>query len=181
MRRAAKSKFFYIFGGALILILGVYFLSNYSKTQTSTAVKEQVIGAGQENAGQAQAEEEKPAQQQPQKEVTKPAQETHFSDESDAGDEHDILVVEVSYDGKLFTPPLVNIRVGDIVFFKNESDKPFWPASGPHPDHNAYPAFDSKQAVNPGDTFQFAFTKAGKWTYHDHLNDSSTGTISVTN
>lgn len=102
----------------------------------------------------------------------------HFSNESDI-EGNDIQVEQVDYDGNHFTPALLNIKLGDIVFFKNSSSKAFWPASGPHPTHTAYPEFDAKKSLQPGDTFQFKFTKVGKWSYHNHLNPSVTGEINV--
>ncbi len=91
----------------------------------------------------------------------------------------DILVVEVGYDGQKFNPDTVSIKAGDIVIFRNNSGKDFWPASAPHPTHTAYPEFDAKTAIAPKGKFQFKFEKAGQWAYHDHLNPSATGVINV--
>lgn len=91
----------------------------------------------------------------------------------------DILVVEVAYDGQNFSPQSVSVKAGDIVIFRNNSGKDFWPASGPHPSHDEYPEFDSKAPVAPEGKFQFKFEKAGTWKYHDHLNPSATGTVNV--
>jgi hypothetical protein len=52
-------------------------------------------------------------------------------------DAPDISVFEISYDGKKYTPEKVNLKVGDVVFFKNDSNKTFWPASDPHPAHTS--------------------------------------------
>jgi plastocyanin len=103
-----------------------------------------------------------------------------FSDGSEAeGMAPDILVSEVSYDGQKFSPKTLNIKVGDVVIFKNDSQKNFWPASGPHPEHTSLAGFDAKKSIPPGEEFQFKFTKTGEWGFHDHLNPSATGTISV--
>ena len=108
---------------------------------------------------------------------TKPTEGTFSNGEE--GMAPDILVTEVSYDGKAFSPSTVNIKVGDIVIFKNNSDSPFWPASGPHPTHTNYPEFDAKQAIAPGGKYQFKFEKEGSWKYHDHYNPTAFGTINV--
>lgn len=92
----------------------------------------------------------------------------------------DILVTQVDYDGSQFSPAVLNIKAGDIVFFKNSSQSGFWPASDPHPTHTAYPEFDAKKAVPAGSSFQFKFLKAGNWGYHDHFNPSAKGQINVT-
>ena len=92
----------------------------------------------------------------------------------------DVLVTEVKYDGSSFSPKTLNIKVGDVVVFKNESDKAFWPASGPHPQHTNYPEFDPKKEIVAGGSWQFTFTKAGTWPFHDHRNPSVFGSITVT-
>lgn len=94
-------------------------------------------------------------------------------------DGNDVAVFEVVYDGKVFNPSDLNIKTGDVVIFKNEGTASFWPASGPHPTHTSYPEFDAKKAVGPGQQWQFKFTKAGSWPFHDHLNSSAIGKITV--
>ena len=91
----------------------------------------------------------------------------------------DVLVVQVDYDGAKFSPASVDIKVGDIVIFKNNGDVGFWPASANHPMHTLYPEFDAKQSIAPGGKWQFKFEKVGAWKYHDHLNPSATGVINV--
>ncbi len=86
---------------------------------------------------------------------------------------------QITFDGKSYTPSNLTIKNGDIVVFKNNSDKDFWPASAPHPIHTAYPEFDAKSALAPGKIFQFKFTKPGKWGFHDHLTPSAVGSITV--
>lgn len=81
------------------------------------------------------------------------------------------------------TPKEITIKVGDIVEFRNSDLKPHWPASAPHPTHTAYPEFDSKAKVAPGEIWTFTFTKSGDWKFHDHLNANNSrfqGIIHVT-
>lgn len=100
-----------------------------------------------------------------------------FSDETDVIGEG--KVVPVSYDGAKFIPSQLTINSGDTVVFKNDSTKSFWPASGPHPTHTLYPEFDAKRAIAPGGTFSFTFLKVGTWPFHDHLNSTVSGSITV--
>ncbi len=88
-------------------------------------------------------------------------------------------VFEVTYNGTSFSPSTINAKVGDVVIFKNSSDSSFWPASDPHPTHTNYPEFDAKRPIPSGQTYEFKFTKAGSWGYHNHLNPSARGTIIV--
>jgi plastocyanin len=108
---------------------------------------------------------------------TAQSQGTFSSGEGDMGP--DVLVVQVNFDGTSFSPNTVNIKAGDIVVFKNNSQQDFWPASNPHPIHTDYPEFDAKKNIPPGGKYQFQFEKVGTWGYHDHLNPSITGTIVV--
>ncbi|OGH61116.1 MAG: hypothetical protein A2848_02235 [Candidatus Magasanikbacteria bacterium RIFCSPHIGHO2_01_FULL_50_8] len=62
----------------------------------------------------------------------------------------------------------VTIKVGDLVEFRNSDLKAHSPASDPHPSHTAYPEFDAKGGLKPGDTWTFKFEKAGTWKFHDH-------------
>ncbi len=102
-----------------------------------------------------------------------------FSDGEET-DGPDIQVVEIAYDGKAYSPSTVSIKVNDYVIFKNNSDTDFWPASAPHPSHTNYPEFDAKKPIAPGGKFQFQFTQEGAWSFHDHLNPSAFGKITVT-
>lgn len=85
----------------------------------------------------------------------------------------------VTYGANGFAPASVTIKAGDTVVFKNNSDRDFWPASGPHPTHTNYPEFDAKRAFSAGGSYSFTFTRTGSWKYHDHLNPALTGTITV--
>lgn len=102
-----------------------------------------------------------------------------LSTENDAGLNVDLQVFAVSFDGLKFEPSTLEIKKGDIVSFTNDSSGPFWPASGPHPTHTNYPEFDAKKKLLPGESFEFQFTKVGKWSFHDHLLPSASGTIVV--
>lgn len=91
----------------------------------------------------------------------------------------DIIVHEVSFSGSAFSPANLTIKNGDIVVFKNNSSKDFWPASAPHPQHTDYPEFDPKKRIAPGGTYEFKFTKTGAWGFHDHITPSAFGKITV--
>ncbi len=83
-------------------------------------------------------------------------------------------ISENSYD-----PVNIKIKVGTKVAFINDSKDYRWPASDLHPSHLIYPEFDSKEALKPGDSWDFIFNKVGEWGYHDHLAPYITGTITV--
>ena len=91
----------------------------------------------------------------------------------------DVLVVQIDYDGSKYAPQTVNIKVGDIVIFKNNSEGLMWSASAPYPVHTDYPEFDPKAGVSFGGKWQFKFEKVGEWKFHDHLKPSVLGVINV--
>jgi len=93
----------------------------------------------------------------------------------------------VIYTDKGFSPPVLQIKAGMTVVFKNSSLKDVWPASDPHPAHNGYPqkgtcrgwAFDACNVIPPGGSWSFKFDLKGSWGYHNHLAPSERGTIIV--
>lgn len=91
----------------------------------------------------------------------------------------DVQVSEIDFNGTSFSPSSVNIKVGDYVIFKNNSQTGVWPASNPHPVHTDYPGFDAKAPIAPGGKYQFQFTKVGSWGFHDHLSPSIKGVVNV--
>lgn len=87
--------------------------------------------------------------------------------------------VTVSYTASGFGPATVTINKGDKVRFVNNSSSAFWPASAPHPIHTGLPGFDAKRNIAPGGTYEFTFTTTGSFGYHNHLNPTQTGRVTV--
>ena len=93
--------------------------------------------------------------------------------------------VKIIYTNSGFSPDMLTIKSGATVIFENQSDSPFWPATGPHPTHTGYPAaggcvnsaFDACREIDPGGAWSFKFDIAGFWKYHDHLRPSNRGAI----
>lgn len=78
-----------------------------------------------------------------------------------------------------FSPSKLTIKIGDTVTFISKSGKSFWPASDPHPTHQIFSDFDSKKPIETNTPWIFTFSRAGTWKYHDHLNFTYSGTITV--
>ena len=85
----------------------------------------------------------------------------------------------VRYDGVAFNPKQSVVESGTTIMFVNESNVDMWVASNPHPTHTDYSGFDALQAIKPGRSYSFKFTKIGTWGYHNHLDPSQTGTVMV--
>lgn len=98
----------------------------------------------------------------------------HYSTESDVSVGNGALH-KVEVNDAVLTPATVTIKVGDTVVFRNMGTKDFRIVS------DTYKAFDSVDAVSPGQLFQFKFTQVGNWVYRNTLAmPNSTGTIIVT-
>lgn len=78
-----------------------------------------------------------------------------------------------------FQPASIIIKQNTRVSFLNKGSKPHWPASDFHPTHGIYPEFDPQVEVPPGKTWEFVFSKVGKWKYHDHLEPENKGIVIV--
>jgi plastocyanin len=92
-----------------------------------------------------------------------------------------------------YEPQDVTISAGDTIIFENESEMGRWPASNIHPSHRGYPGsdiidcnteqerymFDACREIPTGSTYTFTFTEPGVWPYHDHIEPTITGTITI--
>ncbi len=87
------------------------------------------------------------------------------------------VTIERNTDG--FFPQKIIIQKGDTIKFVNTTNQDVWPASNAHPTHGLYAAFDPKEGVPPGASWNFTFDTAGTWAYHDHIYPQYTGTIIV--
>lgn len=87
------------------------------------------------------------------------------------------ITIEARADG--FHPSDAVVSVGDTVTFVPKAGKAIWPASDPHPVHTGEPAFDSMAPVEPGQSWSFVFDKPGTYGFHDHLDVSAYGRITV--
>lgn len=99
--------------------------------------------------------------------------------------------VEISSSG--FSPKTMTIAKGDTVTFVSMGGGSHWPASAIHPTHTVYPGssinkcntderseiFDACEGLSEGESFSFTFNEVGTWNYHDHLNPSNFGSITV--
>lgn len=82
----------------------------------------------------------------------------------------------ITYTNEGFSPATLEVGIGAMVHFVNESDTQMWVASDSHPAHDVLPTFDQ---FKPGDMFMYVFEEPGTWEYHDHLNPSAVGEIIV--
>jgi len=85
--------------------------------------------------------------------------------------------VTLNADGS-FTPSSVTVSVGRAVRFTNQSGAKGRVASNPHPAHDGLPGFDSAD-LPAGLNYAYKFKRTGTFGFHNHLNPSMQGTVTV--
>ncbi len=88
-------------------------------------------------------------------------------------------MVTVKYTNSGFVPARMEVAVGTMVEFVNESDKEMWVASNDHPGHEILPTFDQFKTIGKGGKYTYVFDRVGNWQYHDHINPELIGTVEV--
>lgn len=86
-------------------------------------------------------------------------------------------LVTVSASG--FLPQSITVKAGETVTWVNADTNNHTVNSNPHPTHTLFPILNTVGLIKAGDKKSLQFTTAGVYQYHDHLNPSSTGTITV--
>lgn len=100
---------------------------------------------------------------------------THSTSTSDA--QNDVAMI-ITYDGKGFSESTSSIKVGQSVKVVNSSDVDLAFDSDPHPVHTDNTELNAG-AIAPGESKTFTIDKKGTWGYHNHLNASQHGEITV--
>ncbi len=77
-----------------------------------------------------------------------------------------------------FQPGSLTIKTGDTVTWNNQSGVAISVNSAPHPAHTDYPPLNIGLIEN-GASASLTFPTAGTYKYHNHLNPSQYGSITV--
>ncbi len=85
-------------------------------------------------------------------------------------------VVTISSTG--FSPKSITIKAGESVTWTNSDSANHTVNSSPHPAHTDYPLLNLGVIKN-GESKSLSFPKAGTFKYHDHLNPSLFGSVTV--
>ncbi len=103
-----------------------------------------------------------------------PANEDELEDESDTEPASTITYTDSGFDVSLS-----NLQVGSSVLVVNNSSGTLEFSSDPHPQHTDNYELNVP-ALAPGEQKVFVITEPGTWGFHNHLNDSHSGSITVT-
>lgn len=87
-------------------------------------------------------------------------------------------LVAVALTDSDFTPKDITVKVGTVVTWTNKSGVKATVSSDDHPTHRLYPFLNLGEFAD-GSSVQVVFDTAGKYSYHDHYNATSTGTVMV--
>ena len=78
-----------------------------------------------------------------------------------------------------FEPKDLTIKMGTKVVWVNDGTSVANVSSALHPTHQVYPTLNLGN-FESGESVELVFDKAGTYRYHNHLNPSQTGTVTVT-
>lgn len=84
----------------------------------------------------------------------------------------------VTISSSVFSPKSITIKIGESVTWVNEDSQNHTVNSTPHPTHTDYPSLNLG-VIQPGKQKSLTFDKAGIYKYHDHLNPSLAGSVTV--
>lgn len=78
-----------------------------------------------------------------------------------------------------FSPKAITIKAGDSVVWMNDDNSAMHNvSSAPHPTHTAYPPLNLGN-IPAGGKVSLTFPEAGIYKYHDHLNPTLFGSVTV--
>ncbi len=84
----------------------------------------------------------------------------------------------ITYDGSGFSPSQLTVKSGDTVTVKNSSSDAVQFQSDPHPTHTDDPDLNVGM-IQAGQSATFTATKKGSFGYHNHLDPSQRGNITI--
>lgn len=109
---------------------------------------------------------------------TKQPESTVSQEATSGGTEADKQNVNVVLGNSGFTPKDIIIKVGTRVIWINKSGAAATVSSDDHPTHLLY-SFLNLGEFADSSSVQVIFNKTGKFSYHNHLNPSQTGSVTV--
>lgn len=86
--------------------------------------------------------------------------------------------ITITYDGNTFSLSGNTVKSGGTVKVMNSSTKNLEFESDPHPAHTNNSELNAG-TIQPGKSVVFTLEKKGKWGFHNHLNASQKGELTV--
>ncbi len=110
--------------------------------------------------------------------IAMPKNTSSTSSSSSSNGANQSAAATITYSDSGFSPALVTVKSGDTVAIKNTSSQALQMDSNPHPAHTDDTDLNVG-TVPSGQTVTFTVTKKGTFGFHNHLNPSDTGSITV--
>lgn len=86
--------------------------------------------------------------------------------------------VTITYTNNGFSPASLTVKAGTTVKIVNDSSNPLQFSSDNHPTHTKNTELNLS-TTEPGGSTTFTPSKTGTWGFHNHLNASDMGTLTV--
>lgn len=116
--------------------------------------------------------------QAPQQAQPTPTQVEEVTTEEGATPKEEVEEAAIDYTENGFDPQNLTVSAGTRVTWTNNSADSLQIASAPHPIHTNFPALN-QAAIDAGESVSFVFEEPGTYKYHNHLNASQTGSVTV--
>lgn len=85
----------------------------------------------------------------------------------------------IVYTDSGFEPKTLTVSKGTVVTVKNDSSKRVQFSSGDHPTHHNNPEMNLRE-LKPGESAAFTALTVGEHSFHDHIDATMTGVLTVT-
>lgn len=175
-----RSKHFF---AAFVLLAGVFIVGYFLFTQKASAPITVPESGKKTEASSSSVSTSPDPQAQSMSAVTslQPAEEVlegRYSGEQEAM-EGDVMVFEIIYNGQVFIPSSVKVKVGDVIIFKDQSSSGFDLVAQKGKVSSITPQWYAPDPVSEKGEFQYTFDRHGVWYYMDGRNSSATGFVEV--
>lgn len=88
-------------------------------------------------------------------------------------------IVTITFTDSGFEPNTIEVKKGTRVVVKNDSTSQVQFSSDEHPSHRNNPEMNLS-LIEPGESDTYTAARVGTWGFHDHIDDTKTGTITIT-
>ncbi len=151
-----NNKIIIVIIGLLVVAGGILLFSNQAKINNQATQNQQS------------------AQEVSNQQTTSPA--ASQSGDASKAEKREAITITVTKEG--FSPAAVTVKQNTIVTWLNKSGGLVTVNSAVHPTHLVYPPINLGE-FKDGSSVQLTFDKPGVFKYHDHLNPSQTGVVTV--
>lgn len=86
----------------------------------------------------------------------------------------------ITYTNAGFEPHDITVKKGTVITVTNSSSHSVQFSSNDHPAHTENTEMNMA-TLAPGESDSYTASRTGTWGFHDHIDESKTGTVTVTN